>query len=138
MRKVGILAIVAAGLIIGCGGAGDTGKLPSLYVGSWTGTWTSPDANDSGAIDFTVANDGSVTGTIANKTASGTLGGLIDKNGKLTAVGSFASGNNMVIGGAVTMSSGRLSSNFNYVSMGIQYGGSFDCGSGSGTGTTGG
>lgn len=138
MYKYGLIAVAAGLLIIGCGGAGDTGNLPSLYQGSWSGTWNSPDANDSGNIAFTVAVDGSLTGTISNKSASGTIGGLINKSGKLTAVASFASGGNMVIGGAVVMSSGRISSNFNYTQMGIQYGGSFDCGTASGsTGSTG-
>ena len=133
MKKFGVIAVLAGVIIIGCGGAGDTGNLPSLYQGSWSGNWSSPDANDSGAIAFTVAVDGSLTGTIANKSGSGTFGGLINKSGHLTAVGSFASGGNMVIGGMVTMSSGRISSNFNYTQMGIQYGGSFDCGAGGGT-----
>jgi hypothetical protein len=136
MRKYGIVAILAA-LVIGCGGAGDTGHLSSLYQGAWSGNWNSSDASDGGGISLTVTADGSFTGTIANKFASGTFGGHIDKTGRLTAIASFASGGNMIIGGAVTMSSGRLSSNFSYVVNGIQYGGSFDCGAGGGTtGTT--
>jgi hypothetical protein len=132
MRKYGIVAILA-GLVVGCGGAGDTGNLSSLYQGSWAGNWNSSDANDGGGISLTVTADGSFTGTIATKFSTGTFGGHIDKNGRLTAVSSFASGGNMIVGGAVTMSSGRLSSNFNYVVNGIQYGGSFDCGTGGGT-----
>jgi hypothetical protein len=136
MKKYGFIVAILAGLIVGCGGAGDTSHLSSLYQGSWSGSWSSSDANDGGAISLIVTADGSFTGTIATKTASGTLGGQIDKSGHLTGVGGFASGGNMIIGGAVTMSSGRLSSNFSFVKNGIQYGGSFDCGSS--TGTTGG
>lgn len=137
MKKYGIVAILA-GLIVGCGGAGDTSHLSSLYQGSWSGSWNSSDANDSGAISLTVTADGSFTGSIANKFASGTFGGQINKSGRLTAIGSFTSGGNMIVGGAVTMSSGRLSSTFSYTVNGIQYGGSFDCGSASGgsTGST--
>jgi len=138
MKHFALVALLGA-LIVGCGGAGDTSRLPSLYLGSWSGTWNSSDANDTGAISFTVATDGSMTGSITTKTGTGTLGGLIDKNGNLNAVASFTTGgNNMIIGGAVLMSSGRVSSNFSYVQMGVQYGGSFDCGAGSTTGTTGG
>jgi hypothetical protein len=141
MKKYGIVAILA-GLVIGCGGAGDTSHLSSLYQGSWNGTWRSSDASDGGALSLKVTADGSFSGTIANKFNSGTFGGQIDKSGRLTGIASFAAGGNMIIGGAVTMSSGRISSNFNYVVNGIQYGGSFDCGAGGGTtgstGTTGG
>ena len=144
MRKYGLVAILA-GLVVGCGGAGDTSHLSSLYQGSWSGAWSSSDANDGGALTLIVTADGSFTGTIANKFTAGTIGGQIDKNGHLTGIGSFTAGGNMIIGGAVTMSSGRLSSNFSYVVNGIQYGGSFDCGAGGGstgstgsTGTTGG
>ena len=129
-------AAILAGLVIGCGGAGDTSHLSSQYQGSWSGTWNSSDANEGGAIALVITSDGSFTGTIANKFGSGTLGGQIDKNGHLTGVGSFTAGSNMIIGGAVTMSSGRISSNFSYVVNGIQYGGSFDCGAGSTTGST--
>ncbi|MEI7984101.1 MAG: hypothetical protein WCI55_00615 [Armatimonadota bacterium] len=136
MKKYGIVAILA-GLIVGCGGAGDTSHLSSLYQGSWSGTWNSSDANDGGAITLVVTADGSFTGSIANKFASGTFGGQINKAGGLTGVGSFTSGGNMIVGGAVTMSSGRISSNFSYLVNGIQYGGSFDCGAAGGsTGTT--
>lgn len=136
MKKYGLVAILA-GLVVGCGGAGDTSHLSSLYQGAWTGSWNSSDANDGGAIAMTVTSDGSFTGTIATRFNSGSIGGQIDKDGRLTAIASFTAGGNMIIGGAVTMSSGRISSNFNYNKNGIQYGGSFDCGSGSGsTGTT--
>lgn len=136
MKRYGLVAILA-GLVIGCGGAGDTSHLSSLYQGSWTGTWNSSDANDGGPIALTVTADGSFTGSISNKFATGTFGGQIDNAGRLTGVGSFASGGNMIVGGAVTMSSGRISSNFSYVVNGIQYGGSFDCGAGATTtGTT--
>lgn len=138
-RMIGVAAVLAAGLIIGCGGAGDTGHLSSMYQGSWTGSWSSSDANDGGAFSIAVTADGSFTGTITTKFATGTVGGHIDKNGGLTAVASFTAGSNMIIGGAVTMSSGRISSNFSYVVNGVQYGGSFDCGAGGGsTATSGG
>jgi hypothetical protein len=138
MKKFYGIGVILAGLVIGCGGAGDTSHLSSMYQGAWTGTWNSSDANDGGAITLTVTADGSYTGTIANKFTTGTLGGQIDKTGRLTGVASFTTGGNMIMGGAVTMSSGRISSNFSYVVNGIQYGGSFDCGpSGGSTGTTG-
>ena len=135
MKQFAMVAILA-GLVVGCGGAGDTSHLSSLYQGAWTGSWSSSDANDGGVISLTITADGSYTGTIATRFKSGTLGGQIDKSGHLTGVASFAAGSNMIMGGAVTISSGRLSSNFNYVVNGIQFGGSFDCGSGSTTGST--
>ena len=133
MIKRYALVALLAGLVIGCGGAGDTSHLSSQYQGAWTGTWNSSDANNGGAITLTVTADGSFAGTIATKTASGTFGGQINNSGRLTGVGSFASGSNMLIGGEVVISSGRLSSNFSYTVNGIQYGGSFDCGTGGGS-----
>ncbi|MBI1335095.1 MAG: hypothetical protein GC165_19705 [Armatimonadetes bacterium] len=137
MRKVGILAVAAASLIIGCGGAGDTSNLPSLYVGDWTGTWTSVDANDTGAIALTVTSNGSFSGTIATKTDSGTISGVIDKHGSMNAIGTFTNSPNMVITGAVTLNNGDITSNFTYTVNGVKYGGSFDCTPNTG-GTTGG
>ncbi|HLO98855.1 MAG TPA: hypothetical protein VK171_09705 [Fimbriimonas sp.] len=140
MIKRYAIAVGLLAALVGCGGAGDTGRLPSLYQGSWAGNWNSSDAADGGAISFTVSADGSFSGTIATKSTSGSVSGHIDKYGALTGVSSFAGGGNMIMGGAVTMSSGRISSNFNYVVSGIQYGGSFDCGAGAAGGgsTTGG
>lgn len=128
MKRYAIAVATLAVLVIGCGGAGDTGRLPSLYQGSWSGNWNSSDAADGGPIEFTVTADGSFSGTIETKSAAGTVAGHIDKTGKLTGISSFTGGSNMIMGGQVTMSSGRISSNFNYVVSGIQYGGSFDCG----------
>lgn len=133
------IAIGLLAALVGCGGAGDTGRLPSLYQGGWTGNWNSSDAADGGPISFTVSADGSFSGTIETKSATGTVSGHIDKYGALTGVSSFTGGGNMIMGGQVTMSSGRISSNFNYVVSGIQYGGSFDCGAGAvggGSGST--
>lgn len=132
-----IVAATICAFAIGCGGAGDTGNLPSLYLGSWGGTWTSGDASDSGSISLVVTSDGSVSGTITRKSGSGTVAGLIEKNGKLSAVASFASGGNMVIGGSVQLTAGRLISSFNYVQTGITYSGTFDCGPNASSGTTG-
>ena len=136
MKRYALVAILA-GFVVGCGGAGDTSHLTSFYQGAWSGSWNSSDANDSGAINFTVTSDGSFSGSIATKFASGSIGGQIDKDGRVTAIATFSSGGNMIIGGAATISSGRISSNFNFTKNGIQYGGSFDCGKGGGsTGTT--
>lgn len=126
MKRILAISLLGA-MLTACGGSGDTGLLPSTYRGSWTGTWSSSDANDRGNIAFTVANDGSVSGTITDKLgASGTLGGFINKSGSLTAVGSFTAGANMVIGGTVTTSGSRLVGSYSYTRLGVTYGAGFD------------
>jgi hypothetical protein len=125
MKKFTWMIGVAA-VCYGCGGAGDTGRLPSLYQGSWSGTWSSGDANDTGSISFTVTSDGSYSGLIARKSGSGTISGTIDKRGTLSGVAAFATGGNWLMGGTVTTNSNRLISSFSYTTNGIQYGGNFD------------
>jgi len=122
----------------GCGGAGDTANLPSLYQGNWGGTWSSGAGRDSGTISLVVLMDGSVSGSIARSSGSGSISGFIQKNGKLNAVASFAAGGNMVMGGNVQLTNGRLVGSFSYVMMGVEYAGFFDCSQGGGSGSTGG
>jgi|LauGreDrversion4_2_1035121.scaffolds.fasta_scaffold640626_1 hypothetical protein len=130
--KRAVIALFGLALLTGCGGAGDTAFLPSLYKGSWTGTWASGDANDNGNISFAVTTDGSLSGTMADKTgATGNIAGFVNKSGSLTAVTSFAAGGNMVIGGTVTTNGGRLIGSFTYTRLGVNYGGNFDVGTGS-------
>jgi len=121
----------------GCGGAGDTANLPSLYQGTWSGNWSSGAGRDSGTISLVVLMDGSVSGTIARSSGSGNVSGFIQKNGKLSAVASFSTGGNMVMGGNVQLTNGRLVGSFSYAMMGIEYAGFFDCSQGGGTGTGG-
>jgi hypothetical protein len=129
MKRIVLMAGIAA-VCYGCGGAGDTSLLPSLYQGSWSGTWSSGDANDSGAIAFVVTSDGSFSGTISKKNGSGTVSGKIDKRGSLNGVAAFPTGGNWLMGGAVTTSSNRLISSFSYVTNAIQYSGNFDVAAG--------
>jgi hypothetical protein len=132
IKRMGLMLGIAT-LAYGCGGAGDTGRLPSIYQGSWTGTWSSGDANDNGSISFTVTSDGSFDGTIAKKSGSGTVSGTIDKRGTLSGVAAFSTGGNWLMGGGVTTNSNRLISSFSYTTNGVQYSGNFDVAPGGGS-----
>lgn len=128
MKRVGI-ALIGLALLSGCGGAGNTSVLPSLYKGNWSGTWASGDANDNGNIAFAVTTDGSLSGTMTDKSGStGNIAGFVNKSGNLTAVTSFAAGGNMVIGGTVTTNGGRLVGSFSFTRLGVNFGGNFDVG----------
>jgi hypothetical protein len=133
MKKLTLMMGIAA-VCYGCGGAGDTGRLPSLYQGTWGGTWSSGDANDNGNINLTVTADGSYSGSITKKSGTGSISGTIDKRGALTGVASFPAGGNWLMGGTVTSNSNRLISSFSYTTNGIQYSGNFDVAPGSGGG----
>jgi hypothetical protein len=141
MLKRTSIVVLTAGLLLisGCGGAGDTSRLDSIYKGGWSGNWVSSDWNDRGTIAITVTGDGSFGGSIAGtaKTGSGTFSGQIDKYGKLIGVASFPTGNNWIVGGQMTLNNARITSNFSFTINGVQYGGAFDAGTTSG-GTTGG
>lgn len=130
--KRAAIALFGIALLSGCGGSGNTALLPSLYAGNWSGTWASGDANDNGNMSFVVTTDGSLSGTMTDKLgATGTVAGFVNKSGSLTAVTSFATGGNMVIGGTVTTNGGRLVGSFSYTRLGVNYGGNFDVGPGS-------
>jgi hypothetical protein len=121
------LAISAAALILsGCGGSSSSTPLPSLYEGSWSGSWTSQLANDGGTLTFAVAADGSVSGSISRTgNLSGTFGGIIDNTGRLTATATFPSSGNFLITGQVLLSDSDLNGSFAYSWLGSEYQGTF-------------
>ncbi len=122
-RAVLIGSMVIA--VAGCGGS-NTSTLPSLYEGSWNGTWNGPQTNDGGTLTFTVSADGSVTGTMSRKGGlSGSFGGIINNTGKLTATSAFSGSGNFIISGQVALGSGSLSGSFNYDWLGSEYQGTF-------------
>jgi hypothetical protein len=127
--KRAAIALFGLALLSGCGGAGNTSLLPSLYAGNWAGTWDSGDANDNGNMSFVITTDGSLSGSMVDKVgATGSIAGFVNKSGSLTAVTSFPAGGNMVIGGTVTTNGGRLVGSFSYTRLGVNYGGNFDVG----------
>jgi hypothetical protein len=125
-NRFGILISTAAVMLAGCGGSSNNSTLPSLYAGSWSGTWSGPLANDGGALTFAVTSDGSVSGTMARSgNLSGAFGGVINNTGRLTATSSFPSSGNFVITGQVVLSAGAMSGSFSYSWLGSEYQGTF-------------
>lgn len=119
-------AAVAAACLAGCGGSSSSSDpLPSLYMGSWTGTWSGPLTNDGGTLTFTVTADGSFSGSMSRSSGSGTIGGIISNTGKMTGTASFATDGNFLISGQVVSAPGTLSGSFNYSWLGQEYTGSF-------------
>lgn len=140
LKRNSLVVVLAASLIAvsGCGGAGDTSRLDSIYKGDWSGSWVSSDWNDRGSVSLNVTGDGSFGGSIAGtpKTGSGTFSGQIDKYGKIIGIASFPTGNNWIVGGQMTLNNARISSNFSFTVNGVQYGGAFDAGTSAGGGST--
>lgn len=145
MRKLlisGVPVFLAAALI-GCGGATSNSPLPSLYAGSWTGTWNSPDLKASSqAMTFTILSDGSLSGSMARTGGSGTVGGVVNGSGHVTATAAFTASGNYVMGGTVTSANGHLVGSLAISYLGREYMATFDLAPGSGgsgsTGSTGG
>lgn len=130
-------ALIGIGLLSlsGCGG-GDvvSSSLASVYRGSYTGTWSSATLNDGGTVTFTVADTGSLNGTLARKVGSGNLVGQIDHAGKLTAVAGETNGaGSYFISGNVINQGGHLISNFVFTFNGVQYAGVLDVSPASGS-----
>ncbi len=112
-------------LVAGCGGSSSS-TLPSLYAGSWTGTWNGPLTSDGGSLVFSVTSDGSLQGTMSRKGGlSGAFNGVINSTGKITATTAFPTSGNFVITGQAVLGAGTLSGSFNYSWLGGQYQGTF-------------
>jgi hypothetical protein len=88
VRLVGLLGIFALVAVVGCGGgnSGNGGNAgPSPFGGTWIGTWA--DAVQSGTLNVTVVQDGTITGTVVNNTLgiTGTVGGSTTNAGVVTS-----------------------------------------------------
>lgn len=116
--------VTAAVVLTACGG-GTNRTIPSLYAGSWSGTWTGAETNDGGTVTLTVTSDGSAGGTMTRAGAlSGNFSGVINNTGHLTAAVSFPSSGNFVINGQVVLNVAALDGSFNYSWLGQNYTGS--------------
>lgn len=97
MLKRFAAAAVACYVLMGCGGASiGEPEVSPVYVGDWTGTWTSTSLAQNGTVSVQVAADGGVTGTTTNAitTKDGTIAGRVSGgskfNGTHTILGSTA------------------------------------------------
>lgn len=90
MRPTLCTVLLALGLA-GCNGNGGGLAADSPFAGHWSGTYTS-DISQSGTADWTVAKDGSLTGTGHNVTSNFDFAvtGTVQSDGHLT--GDFSGG----------------------------------------------
>ena len=125
MLKLRNLAICATAAVVmaGCGGSDNSNStLPSLYAGSWSGTWAGPEANDGGSLTWTVTSDGSLSGTMDRTGGvSGSTSGVISNTGQFTSTAGFATDGNFLIRGAVAIDNGDLVGSFSYSWLGKVY-----------------
>ena len=79
MKKILLFATLVT--MIGCGGSGAS----SPFAGTWDGAYTVPASSQVGTAHFTVASDGTVTGTGVNTTVgvNFTITGSINDAGML-------------------------------------------------------
>lgn len=74
----------------------------------------------------TVGADGSLSGTMNRGAESGTLGGVINGTGHVTATASFVANGNYVIGGATTLFRGHMVGSLSVSYLGTEYLATFD------------
>ena len=131
--KLGLAASVLGLMIVGCGGSGTSATLPSLYRGSWTGSWSSTSLNEQSTVALTVLADGSFSGSMGRSGGqSGTFVGVINNQGRLTGSTGFAASGNYLIGGAVTLVNGSLTGSMAISYLGQDYLGTFNAAPGGG------
>lgn len=129
IRIAKAIALVSLVGIFGCGGSDGTADsaLPSLYTGNYTGTWSSPGLNiESQTMTLVVLSDGSLTGTMIRSGNTGTVGGIINKTGRITATTSYAASGNYIIGGTATSANGHLTGSLVISYLGRDYMATFD------------
>ena len=120
-----IAGCVAAAVVLTACGGGTNRTIPSLYAGAWSGTWNGVESNDGGTMTLTVTSDGSTSGTMTRAGGlGGTLAGVINNTGHLTASVSFPSSGNFVVNGQVVLNVAALDGSFNYSWLGQNYTGS--------------
>lgn len=112
-------------LTAGCSTGGHTANLPSPFVGEWVGTWTDTGRPDSGAMTFTVAADGTVSGGLEflSVADTGDLTGTVNFAGRLAGDGDFTV-DDITYNGTVTKDDTDLVVLFNYTYRGNNYFGS--------------
>lgn len=126
IRSRWIAALGLAGLLTaGCGTGTHTANLPSPFVGEWAGTWSDTGRSDSGAMNFTVAADGTVVGDLEflSVADTGDLTGTVGFDGRVSGAGDFAV-DDITYNGTVTKDNDELVVLFNYTYRGTTYFGS--------------
>jgi hypothetical protein len=84
------LAALGAAAVLDVGSrAAEAAPSPSPFAGSWSGTWSLPVHNESGTFDWTISDEGRITGTVHVTTPamSGTIVGHVGADGDLVFVG---------------------------------------------------
>ena len=97
MRKTLPIALLA--VLAGCGGSGTS--TPNTFAGRYSGTYTG--SGSAGTADFTVANNGAISGEFVNP-GEGLTGTV---TGSVTGAGAF-SGNIRYTGGPTASLNGTL------------------------------
>lgn len=126
MKQVVRSLILVAPLValIGCEGFGNIGSLPNPYSGNLTGTWEDRTRPDDGAIDWDVAIDGVLTGTMTMDAGStdGDITGTVSKTGEFSGTVDFPV-NDITINGTMTTTGSSVTVVFTYTYLGDTYSG---------------
>lgn len=121
--KTLLVASVAMALV-GCGGNGSSiVNSPSKYGGNWSGNWTSTTLADGGVTTWTVAQDGSITGTMTLTSTGQTANcvGKVDSNGNFSVLAGFGAHGNYDCEGTFTLAAPNINVTYTTFWLGGQY-----------------
>jgi hypothetical protein len=81
----GLMALVALGAV---GAPAQADPPANPFAGSWSGTWSVPGEEHVGTYDWTISDQGRITGTVTNTfvNRSGTVVGHVDAGGNIKLI----------------------------------------------------
>lgn len=105
----------------GCGGGGSNN---SPFAGTWTGPWTDSGNAQTGTLNVTVNNAGSLTGSISNTTTgqNGAATGSISSGGTIAATYTYPSQTYTTTGTVAIGGNGHLTGTVQEFSSGVLFG----------------
>ncbi len=109
------IALPILATLVGCAGSVNR---DNIYAGSWVGNYNDITRPDTGSVDWVIAPDGGMTGTITRNSDGevGTFTGTIDQEGQFMGSATFGAGGDFSsVDGSITYSSSETHGNFHYL-----------------------
>lgn len=110
---------------MGCEGFGSIGAVPHPFSGNWLGAWEDRGRPDTGSIDWDIALDGTLTGSMSRTTSTddGDITGTVSRTGEFSGTVDYAA-NDFTVTGTMTKTDTTVTILFTYTYLGNTYTGS--------------